>query len=294
MSCLTKKYHYVTVWEWAMLILALLILIMYVYGQLTSPNLEKYVLRNRDTLRWISIQKALSIAENGDIILMAGNTHGEKTCRWCSGTMFSHVGVLFWEVHPVTGERILYIFDCDLGQGTKEGVRVMPLRDKLHRYKGMRIAVLKKMIVHPPVTRPTRDNFVALFSKYIPIEFDNRIITWWVADWGWLYRLIKNPKTMFCSEFIASIFQDLNILQRDHVPAWYHPGDFYKNRLRLEEGYAFGESMFFEFSKSQMQGIINALLPSEIGMSEFIGGDISVLPGMEWLMEKSPKPSTNQ
>jgi hypothetical protein len=283
MSWFAKKYYYVTIWEWCILILALSVLILYVYGQSTAPNLEKYVDRNKHSLSWITVQKAFDIAENGDVVLLAGDTKGEKTCRWCTGTIFSHVGVLFWETHPVTGERILYVFECDLGQGTKAGVRVIPLRDKLHRYKGMRIGGLKKMIVYSPHPRPNRDDFVKLFPKYTPIEFDNKIATWWVANWKWLYNLVKDQKTMFCSELVTSVFQDLNIIKKDRVPAWYHPGDFHKNRLRLEDGYSFGETLIFEFPKSQTQLIVDSSLPVETGMAEFIGGDYTVLPGMEWL-----------
>lgn len=284
MSWLTKKYYYVTVWEWMVLILALIILFLYICSQTRAPNLERYVSKNRDNLTWITVNDVLRDANNGDVVLLSGDTHGERTCRWCTNSIFSHVGVLFWEMHPVTMENILYVFDCDLGQKTKEGVRVMPLRDKLHRYKGMRIGALKKMIVHSPATRPTRDDFVNLLPKYTPIVFDNVIATWWVADWMWLYKMVKNPKTMFCGELVASVFQDLNILKKDRVPAWYIPGDFHRNRLWLEEGYSFGETMFFEFPIDQTKHIVESSLPVETGMDEFIGGDYSILPGMaDWL-----------
>lgn len=291
---LTKKYYYASVWEWAVLILAFTVLFVYVYGQLTAPNLEKYTAQHREMLTWIAAQDVLNTAKNGDVVLLAGDTHGERTCRWCAGTMFSHVGVLFWEKHPVTGEDILYIFDCDLGQGTKEGVRVMPLWDKLHRYKGMRVGALKKLIVHPPRSQPSREEFVNLLPKYTPVEFDNRIATWWTANYGWLYRLIKNPQTMFCSELVASVYQDLGILQKDKVPAWYNPGDFYRSRLNFEEGYSFGETLFFEFPKSQTQSIVDASLPVETGMAEFVGGDFSVLPGMEWMTAAGDSPDSGE
>jgi len=288
---LKKKYYYVTVWEWMILILALTVLIVYVYGQLTAPNLEKYISKNRDGVKWISVQDALKIPENGAVVLLSGDTHGERTCRWCTGTMFSHVGVLFWEKHPVTGEDILYVFDCDLGQGTKEGVRVMPLRDKLHRYKGMRVGAIKNLIVHPSKKRPTREDFVGLFPKYTPIEFDNKIATWWFANWNSIYNLVKNPGQMFCSELVASVYQDLCILQKDRVPAWYHPGDFHRSRLNYEEGYSLGETLFFEFPKETTRQVVESSAPVETGMADIFQGDFSVLPGMEWLAEDSPDPS---
>src|SRR5690606_7754369 len=125
--------------------------------------------------------------QNGDIILLSGDTPGEKTCRWCTGTIFSHVGFLFREKHPVTGEDIPYVLDCDLGQKTKSGVRVLPLRDKLHRYKGFRSGAVKKLIVKKDSSRPSIEDIVRVIAKYTPIEFDNNVLSWWVSGIPSLY-----------------------------------------------------------------------------------------------------------
>lgn len=244
---LAKKYYYITVWEWIVLILAIIILMTYTHCQVASPDLEKYTTTNKN-LTWISLKDVLQDAKNGDLVLLSGNTSGEKTCKWCTQTIFSHVGFLFREIHPTTKEDIVYIFDCDLGQETKDGVRIMPLRDKLYKYKGIRIGAFKKLIVRDGRERPSHKKIMELVKKYSPIEFDNRIATWWVANWKRIHTLVKNPNTMFCSELVATILQDMNILKRDRVGSWYHPGDFHNNRLNLEEGYSYGESRYYNFA----------------------------------------------
>lgn len=231
--------------EFIILILACSIVILYGLCQTRYPKITKYIDTHKD-LNWITVQDVLDQSNNGDLIFFSGNTSGEKTCKYFTDTIFSHVGFLFREIHPDTGEDIAYIFDCDLGQGTKDGVRVLPLRDKLLRYKGEHTGAFKKLI-HGNKQRPNLINILDLVGKYSSIDFDDKIATWWFSNISWIYRKIKNEKTMFCSELVALIYQDLGILKRKHVPAWYSPGDFHNHRLDLEEGYSLGETKYFEF-----------------------------------------------
>ena len=211
-------------------------------AQYNSPNLEKYVTKHGVTQK---LQYVFDNAENGDIILMSGDTRGERLCKFCSRSIFSHIGVLFWEEDPATKEKILYILDCDLGQQTKSGVRVMSLENKLDRYKGNRIGGLMKL----QGKRPTRDEIVGLLSKYAQKDFDNHMITWIVSDIPPLYYFFQNPKKMFCSEFVASVYQDMNIIKKDNVPFSYSPGNFYRNEINFNNGYSLSDCIFFEFEK---------------------------------------------
>lgn len=240
---------YSTLPEIIILIIALSFLIVYGIAQNTAPNLLRYIDTHKSKLTYTTLQDVLDRAENGDIILLAGDTSGERTCKWCTNTIFSHVGFLFREIHPETGVDTLYIFDCDLGQGTKEGVRVQPLIDKLHRYKGFRKGAFKKLLTKGD--RPHLNDILELVGKYSPIEFDEYIFTWWTSNMPRLHTKIKNPKTMFCSELVAQVYQDLHILKKNHPPFWYHPGDFHTRRLDLEEGFSLGETQYFDFEQQE-------------------------------------------
>ena len=218
------------------LIVVSLIIVTYIYMQKTAPNIEKYIQQN-------STNFADLLGDNGDIILLSGDTPGERTCRWCTGSIFSHVGFLFREIHPETKEDILYITDCDIGQGTKEGSRVMVLSDKLKRYKGFKIGAIKKL----QGRRPTTEEIMNVVSKYTHTDFDHIIATWWVADVDFLYYMVKNNKKMFCGEYVAKLMKELNILKKEGHPAGYVPRDFDLNKLNLEDGYSYGETTFFRF-----------------------------------------------
>jgi hypothetical protein len=196
--------------------------------------------------------------------------------------MFSHVGFLFRENHPESGEDIVYILDCDVGQGTHEGVRVMRLIDKLHRYKGYRVAAIKKLIG----PRPTLQSILDLILRYQKIEFDHRIATWWFSNISFLYRAVKNPKTMFCSEFVSQIYQDLNILRKSKMAASYHPGDFHRGRLELISGYSLGATDFFRFPRSKTEKLVHSesedqLRTSPERNSEEISTDMSPSPSSD-------------
>ena len=266
------KYIYIII---LVVVLFFSIIAIYAFGQIAAPNIERYVSKY-GKITPNNIRHVFDNAENGDILLMSGSTPGEKTCKFFTRSIFSHVGILFWEKHPVTKEDVLYIFDSDIGQGTKEGVRILPLHDKLHRYKGTRIGALVKL----QGKRPTRDDFIRLIPKYISMGFDHKIVTWWVASIPPLYKLVKNPKKMFCSELVASIYQDMGIIKKDRVPSFYSPRNFQKSELNFEDGYSLSGCEYFEFQKEETEKLVNEFLPVSTGMLEFVGGDFSVLPGM--------------
>lgn len=217
-------------WEYLLLFLGTFIIFVYILCQTTSPSLEKYL--NKQSISIIDHQKVLDTANNGDLIFLSGNTRGEKTCKWFTGSVFSHVGLLFRE------DNILYITDCDIGQGHRSGVRVMKLEDKLARYKGVKIGAIRRYTQN---SRPTREDILEIVGKYIGLQFDEKILTWFLAGTP-LYRLAKNKHHVFCSEYIIMILQDLNIVKQKHVPAWYSPGHMAKNEML-----GFGELEYFKF-----------------------------------------------
>ena len=169
-------------WLWLIFLMCIIILIVFAMCQFTSPNIERYVSENKTSVEYSTLDNVIDEIENGDIVFLSGDTLGEKTCRWFTGCIFSHVGFLFREVHPVTQEDIVYVFECDLGQNTKDGVRIMPLRDKLNRYNGFKIGALKKLVAAGNNERPVYDDIMKIVGKYMPVEFDNKIITWWVTN----------------------------------------------------------------------------------------------------------------
>lgn len=229
--------------EWFVFIFAILILSLYIYCQVSYPKLDKYIEGKGESATWISKEKLLKDAGNGDLIFFSGNTRGEKTCKWCTNSAFSHVGLLFREEHPTTGEDILYIWDSDMGQKARDGARVMRLQDKMDRYKGDKIGAYKPLLGE----RPSTSEILQVIKNLGLKDFDEKILTWWVAEKRKLYDMIKKEDEMFCSELVAATLQSLNILKKNKLPAWYSPGNFEKGTLDFEKGYSLGPTHFFRF-----------------------------------------------
>jgi hypothetical protein len=239
---------FIKIWECFIFTFSIIILIIFGLCQFRFPNIEKYIITNKNNLTHIEINNIMNEIENGDIILLTGDTFGEKTCKWYTNDIFSHVGFLFREVNPETQESIVYVFESDIGQGYKEGVRIISLKNKLDKYKGVKIGAIKKLITSENKKRPTYFDIINLIDNYISMSFDKKIITWWVSEYPKLYNLFKNHTTIFCSELVSSIYQNLNIIKKDKLPAWYCPADFNNANFKFEEGYFLGETKFFNFN----------------------------------------------
>ena len=231
---------------WVVLILCLTLLIFIIFVIKTSPDIEKY--KNVGLI--IDPNDIFSDAENGDLILMSGNTYGEKVCKWFSNSIFSHVGFLFRENHPETKEDILYIWDADIGQKARDGPRVMKFEDKLTIYKGFRIGAWKKLIVSENRKRPSLKDILKIIPRYSNKEFDDLMMTWFIPLYmNTIHSIVNDNSKVFCSELIASTLQDLNILKENRRPTSYCPEDFFRSNINtdLEKGYTYSDPKFFKF-----------------------------------------------
>ena len=232
--------------EWTILTIGLIIFIFaiwYTYIQHSAPTLKDVKLApyygTKDDM--------LKDIENGDLVFMAGRSKGEKTCAWFLKSPFTHVGLLFWERHPSTSENILYIFDCDLGQKSKEGVRVMNFEDKLKQYRGEDVIAIKKLNVPAYASRPSTQNFVDEIGKFINIDFDNKMLTWYFSNLGTISYIFKNKNKMFCSELVAEVYQNLSIMKKNKKAYSYNPGDFFRGDVSMQLGYSLSNPTFFKF-----------------------------------------------
>jgi len=210
----------------AIVLLALAVGILAIYGYAigNAPEVEgKYY----PPLDYPNIQ-------NGDLLFLAGDTYGERICRWCAGCVFSHVGILFWSNGTV------YVLDCDLGQGMKDGVRVQKLSEKLARYKGQRCLDQKIGAIRRYKGMLDDNVFLEETEKYKSIGFDNWMLSWVFAGTV-LQDLFQRDDASFCSEFIAKVFQDLGVAPITN-PASYSPGSFFR-----EFNTEYDEPIYFGF-----------------------------------------------
>lgn len=163
--------------------------------------------------------------------------------------MFSHVGMLFREQHPVTGKNILYVWDSDLGQQTKDGPRVLELEKKLERYHGYPYLMWRRL----NGKRPSTQSILNVVAEYQDLDFDHKILSWWVSTSPLLYRAVKSKDKVFCSELVAMTMQhpSVDMLDQNLFPAWYSPGTFAQDNIPgLKKNYSYSSRRFVKFRES--------------------------------------------
>lgn len=256
---LFDTFYGIMIIEWIILIILFFILIFYFVVQNTAPDLKNYVENNKN-LKFIDVDYLMENADNGDLVFMSGDTRGERSCRYFTKSMYSHVGMLFRENHPETGENILYIWDSDLGQKTKDGPRIMIFKDKLKRYHGYPYLMWRKLKINDVpgsenTSIPSTENILEVVEKYKDCEFDNNMLSWWACN-SCFYNLVKNDKKIFCSELIALTMQDnnINMLRTvdngGKIAAWYTPGIFSKDNIfGLRGNYSYSDPKYVKFKK---------------------------------------------
>ena len=196
---------------WFVLILLIIVVLVLVFA------CSQYIFI--PTYDSVDLDYFLSHANNGDLIFMSGTTMTEHLIKLFTGCQFSHVGFLFRETHPETGKNILYIYDVDVGQGVKDGVRVMPVNDKFDRYKGEKICGWRKY----KGKRPELQDILNNIKKNIDLPFDNNMTSYFLP--------FKPNSGVFCSEFIIMLMLELNMIDKNVVQQnlfhHYTPAFFY-------------------------------------------------------------------
>lgn len=232
--------------EYCIVAVVIVVVGVYIWAQINAPSLNIYIQKHGDSLNWGTVDGLLENADNGDLVFMSGETRGEKTCKWCTSSTYSHVGILFREIHEETDEDILYIWDSDLGQKTKDGPRILAMKDKLSAYKGNR------QLMWRPLNgkRPTTTSILEVTREFGDQEFDEKILSWWTSSTPF-YSFFKDKNKSFCSELVASTLQHkaIGILKTDRVPSWYSPGSFaHSNVEGMKRAFSYGVKTFVDFS----------------------------------------------
>jgi len=252
----------VTKIEWVALSVVIICVLTYITVQMrasTVYNFEAYINKHKPFLHITTLknmhnnvhnnaENIFTHISNGDLIFFCGDTKGERTCRWCTGSMFSHVAMLFREINIDTHEDVVYVWEADVGQHSKRGPRVMKLADKLKKYHGFPYFMWRNLVVVDNSKRPTTENILRVVDEYKNYEFDDSMMSWWISNFPQLNNSAKN--TVFCSELIALTLKSkhINMMDDTHIAAWYSPGTFTHTNIQgLYPGYTYSSAMFVDF-----------------------------------------------
>lgn len=126
----------------------------------------------------------------GDLIFMSGKTYGERVLQCFSECCYNHVGIIVFDGSS------RYVLEADIGQGYRSGVRLIPLQEKINRWKGHDTIAIRRMI-HPPSRK-----LLEMIAR--AIVSDHRRMDEYFFSW---FRGVRtNPEVVFCSELVAEIF----------------------------------------------------------------------------------------
>lgn len=247
---------------WTVILVVIAVIILLITCS-PVPDLNDYISSNKNLLKYVNINEFLKECDNGDIILMCGNTRGERGCRWVTNCKFSHVAIVFRETNE-NGESVPYIWESDLGCKSKDGPRIMRLDDKLRNYHGYKNLSWRKLKCDAgtPVSRPTTQDIMNIVGEMRDYKFDIRMLKWFTSS-GLLkpfHHLFYDETKKFCSELVAETFQKLGVfknmndLSSKHA-CWYSPKNFdNKDIIGLRKGYSFGDHLFVDFLEMNYVG----------------------------------------
>lgn len=244
-----------TWWEKTILILSFIGLIWLLSCRYLAPSLERSIAKGLIGKPTMTKEDLLNSVNNGDLIFLAGETQGERTIRFFHNSYYSHMFLVFRDSPPDgvpdTPENTVFVWEADVGQGYKDGPRIMRLSEKLDRWKGMKIGMFKRYI--PPdafgADRPTTKDILDIAQSYLSenMDMDMVMASWFFSRWpdGFLFKLFKNQKKVFCSELVVDTLQKLGIMSKERHPSWYSPEDFVRGKVPIVKGTFSSLSIYF-------------------------------------------------
>lgn len=217
------------------LIVALLLVVIggiYIYSASPSPSSECVKLK--------MIEPKL---KTGDLILLSGKGMWEKAVQRATCCEWSHIGMVVRK--PGTSQSI-YLYEADMGQSYPDGVRLIPLSDKLSRYRGHRKGVWLSLSTQRDVPFKTLSRIIEEIGKK---GMKVRMFEWLLSSSpsSPLFEAVRDEDTVYCSELIADVYMRLGILETGKHPSFYTTASFLSPPLPLRDGFSLKEPIYFEW-----------------------------------------------
>jgi hypothetical protein len=164
--------------------------------------------------------------KTGDLIFISGQTHGEKMIKWITGSEWSHVALIIKEDDDLSGSKMLFVWEADIGRGYKDGPRIVKLSDKLHLIKTLPQYKTDQVIGVRRISRHLNpEKVMKSVKKYLYKKMDYNMSKWAVSNTP-LYYIFSDNNKIFCSEAVALVLQDVGVLNKEERAASYSPESF--------------------------------------------------------------------
>lgn len=167
--------------------------------------------------------------DTGDLILFCSSDYIGKVIRKISNYYFSHCGII------IRYSNELFVLECDMdnkydiisNNEHKYGVHLISLNDKLRDYTGNIFGYCK--LEKDNINISKLNNII---NEYKNIDFNNNIFAWYSSKLKYnnISKFLKNNNKMFCSEFVAHVYQKMGIFKEINDPNMYTIQDLTSNK----------------------------------------------------------------
>ena len=183
------------------IVMILLLYIQYFPPRVTLKNaMEKY-------RQFSEIQGEF---ETGNLIFFSGENFSSKFIRCATNSPWSHIGII------VMRGNIPFLWECDRGNGMKEGARLIPLKNKFIYYK---IGAFAKLT--SPINIENLDQFI---RSHMNVDLQTSVHPYIMS----LFSGCQRPENAwYCSELVAKTYQALGVIPENVCCTSITPKDFF-------------------------------------------------------------------
>lgn len=182
-----------------------------------------------------SSRQPLPDFETGDCVFVSYRSTRGKLVKIFTGSMWSHMGMIYKQANGRS-----FVIEAVYYDPQQHGVLKTPLEEWLN-FNGRRtLGWLRKRGPKIPDSEMDR-----VFQLVQHCDMDTLVLNWLKAVVNRKYFPEKKSK-FYCSELIATLCQELKIMDKVLMPASYSPKTFMELRLPLINGHWFEPPMIFK------------------------------------------------
>lgn len=153
--------------------------------------------------------------KTGDLILFSGNSLISLIIRGFTFSKFSHVGV----VYKIEDEDLLLMMEStSINKGFK-GVQVVELSRRILTYSGKTYWRPLNKSLSPEM----KEKFSLFRKNLLWVKYEKSIVDLILSALGASRRNGTKLSSVFCSELIISLFQEIGLMPKTYEPSSYCP-----------------------------------------------------------------------
>ena len=185
------------------------------------------------------VERELPPFRTGDCVFVSYRSLRGKLVKVFTGSMWSHMGMIYKKADgsAFVIEAVFYDYD-------QHGVLQTPLYEWLHYNRKRTLAWLPKLGPAIPDSEVDR-----VFDLVKDADMDTFVINWLKAVVNRQYHP-EHKTEFYCSELVATLFQELNVIKKELMPSSYSPKSFMLRKIPCYMNHEFDEPQVFHVPNS--------------------------------------------